>query len=90
MSQDILKPLDHLSYLVECAALNYMGELKTELADLCRRIKGAEAGYCSPAVAASLPDLEDALALFRGDTKLAGAGKLSAVSRKWWAAAGAP
>jgi len=87
MTQELLKPLNDLSYLLECAALDYTGELKTELRALC---KSLGAGYSHiPEAAQSLPKLERALELYRTDRKAEGASQLVAVSRFWWAAVAA-
>jgi hypothetical protein len=90
---DLLKPLDHLSYLLECAALDCMGELKSELSKLCTSITEGRPGYEAPEVKASLPQLEEASILFRSNNlpnstkKAQGASILSSVSRYWWTAA---
>lgn len=84
MTPELLKPLDHLSYLLECAALDYTGELKTELGELCRCLR---AGYSHiPEAVQSLPQLERALESYRANRKAEGASDLAAVSRSWWAA----
>lgn len=83
---DILKPLDDIAYCCECAALDYAGELKSELSALCQRIQQRAAGYEAQEVQAALPRLEDALASYRSGQKDQGAGILSSVSREWWKA----
>lgn len=81
---DLLKPLDDLGWLLECGALACTGELKSELHQLCARIRGAEAGYTAEAVREALPRLEAALEAYRSGRALDGASQLSRVSRAWW------
>lgn len=86
LSADLLRPLDDLAWLLECAALTYTGELKSELDGLCVRIREREDGYTAEPVRTALPQLEAALAAYRADRPLDGAGLLSRVSRAWWQA----
>ncbi len=86
-AQNLLTPLDDLAYLIECAALDYTGELKTELSRLCESIRNGGQGYEATIVQASLPDLEASLRAYRTDQKSQGASGLIRISRAWWAAA---
>lgn len=81
---DLLKPLDDLAYLIECAALDYTGELKTELNHLCTAIASAAPGYDSCLVQAELTELNAALSSFLTRRKGEGVSKLIAISRRWW------
>lgn len=81
---DLLRALDDLAYLIECAALDCTGELKGELARLCERIAGATSGYDLPATRSELAGLEAALACYRADRKAEGTSRLIAISRRWW------
>lgn len=87
MAQELLKPLNDLSYLLECAALDYTGELKAELASLCQSAR-SEYGDI-PWVAQSLPKLEMALKSYCAGHEADGARHLAAISRSWWAAVAA-
>ena len=82
---DMLKPLDDLAYLLECAALDHTGELKSALAALCSNIQSRALQYGAPEVQAALPQLEKALEKYRSSQNDAGALGLTAVSRSWWA-----
>lgn len=82
---DFLKPLNDLAYVIECAALDYTGELKSELSSLCQLIRDGAPGYEAPELRAALPQLEAALNSFRGHNTGQGAGILSTVSRELWA-----
>ena len=78
-----LKPLDDMAYVLECQAVDYTGELKSELGTLCRKVRETAPGYEAPAVQASLADLEKALDCYQSDRRREGASLLSAVSRRW-------
>lgn len=83
-SDELLRPLDDLAYLIECAALDYRGELKTELSRLCTAVETRAEGYTAEPVQRELEELQAALAAYRADRKDAGASKLIAISRRWW------
>jgi len=85
--KDLLLPLDDLAYLVECAALDYTGELKTELSRLCENIRCGATGYEAQIVQASLVELDSSLVDYRTGQKSRGTSGLVRVSRKWWAVA---
>ncbi|MGY3265302.1 hypothetical protein [Lysobacter sp. HA35] len=85
-ARPMLVAIDHLAWLVECAALTYTGELKTELARMCDAIRAGDDGYNAPAVRASLPELDAALEAYRASDYLDGASRLSRISRAWWEA----
>lgn len=83
---DFLKPINDLAYCCECAAQDYTGELKSELAQLCLRIKNKSQGYEAPEIQVELPKLESALENYRSSNKGQGAMLLASASRNWWAA----
>lgn len=83
---DFLKPLGDLASCCESAALDYTGELKSALSELCRLIDEQAAGYTAPEVQAALPKLEGALESYRAGNRTQGALLMTAVSRDWWAA----
>ncbi|RYG93831.1 MAG: hypothetical protein EON58_17530 [Alphaproteobacteria bacterium] len=83
-TDELLRPLDDLAYLIECAALDYCGELKTELSHLCAAIETQAEGYAAEPVQRELKELQAALVAYRADQKGAGASKLIAISRRWW------
>ena len=85
--QDIpLQALNHLASVMESAALGYTGELKGELSSLCASIRLGQAGYAVSSFAVVLPELELALAEYRGGNYVGGASKLAAASRAAWQA----
>jgi hypothetical protein len=78
-----LAVLNDLSYLLECAALDYMGEGKSALEYLCERLE------CDPAYAVQdhaklAVELREALEYYRGGNRQRGANILSWVSRRLW------
>jgi len=84
-----LRALDHLCYVIECAALGYTGEGKGELADLCRRFE-SNGDY------STIPDSMDisaklmaSLECFRAGDREKGISLLSQTSRRLWASVGA-
>ena len=80
-----VQALDDLCYVIECAAMDYMGEGKRELSALCDQLE-SEAGYASVSGSADIAAvLRDALESFRVGDKHRGASILSQVSRKMWA-----
>lgn len=81
---DFLKPINDLAYCCECAAQDYTGELKSELSQLCQRIKNKSQGYEALEVQVALPKLETALENYRSSNKGQGAMLLASVSRNWW------
>lgn len=81
-ADDVLRPLDDLAYLIECAALDYRGELKTELMHLCTAVETRAPGYAAEAIQSELKELQAALASYRADEKDAGASRLIAISRR--------
>jgi len=83
---ELLRPISDLGYLMECAALNYTGELKWGLAKLCERIQRRTPGYDPEEIQAALPALERSLSSYRLGQDSEGAGILSAVNRAWWTA----
>lgn len=82
---NILKPLNDIAYLCECAAQNYTGELKSELKELCGLIREKEAGYKAEEIQAALPRLEKALEYFQLGDNSQGTMILAGISRTWWA-----
>jgi hypothetical protein len=83
---ELLRPINDLGYLLECAALNYTGELKWELAALCARIRKREPGYDPDEVQAALPQLERSLTSCRSGLACEAVNLLSGVNRAWWSA----
>jgi hypothetical protein len=79
----ILKTLDELSYVIECAALDFLGEGRTELGKLCENLESNPA-YAFEGSAEILAGLREALALYRKDNKVDGSTRLTQVSRALW------
>ena len=78
-----LTVLNDLSYVLECAALDYMGEGKTELDSLCRRLE-SDPAYAVHDHAKLAAELREALEYYRGGNRQRGANILSWVSRRLW------
>lgn len=85
--ESLAVPLDDLACLVECVALDYTGELKTELWRLCENIRRGASGYEAQIVQSSLEELDSYLDAYRTDRKREGTSGLIRISRRWWAAA---
>ncbi|TZF90880.1 hypothetical protein [Cognatilysobacter lacus] len=84
------EPLGDLAHLLECAALDYRGQLKTELADLCKCPEGASDGYALDPVQSELRELVGSLGACRAGRNNSGAGTLSAIGRRCWRMARSP
>lgn len=80
----LLRPLEHLTYLIEFAASGCLGDLKGELANLCESIKMGKAEYDAPEAAEALSDLEAALQAYQAKNYQEGCSRLNLLSRKWW------
>lgn len=80
---ELLTPVSELVYLMECAALNYTGELKWGLAKLCESIQQRAPGYDPAEIQAALPELEQSLTRYRSGNNDEGVNLLVAVSRAW-------
>ena len=83
----MFEALDDMAYLVECAAVDYTGELKTELSRLCQHIRGGSTPYSAQVIRESLPALEECLTEYRTDKKSSATNRLVLISRDWWNAA---
>lgn len=82
--KDIAKPLNDIAYCCECAAQDYIGELKSELLSLCRHIENKAPGYAIPEVQREYDMLSNALKNYRQGHTEDGATQLATVSRNWW------
>ena len=82
----MLKPLRDIASILESAAVDYTGELKSELLDLQRRIRDGEAGYRNAVVVAALADLEAARTAYQLGDRDRGGMLLGRVSQAWWRA----
>jgi hypothetical protein len=79
----LLRTLDDLSYVIECAAIDYLGEGKTELRKLCENLENnPEYDFADKLEIASV--LREALDYYRGDEKIKGSMNLGAASRTLW------
>ena len=79
----ILNALNDLSYVVECAALDYMGEGKTELENLCNDLE-TNPQYAFEGREQFVIQLRETLACYKADDKASGAMRLMSVSRSLW------
>ena len=83
---DLLTPINHIAYLIECSAISCNGELKSELSTLCDAIRNGHAEYTANLVVEALPQLEKALSAYRSDKYDEGASIICRVSRQLWGA----
>ena len=79
----ILKTLEHLGYVIECAAVDYMGEVKTELSSLCEKLE-CDSEYSFERSEKIARDLRQALENYRRRENMAGSSGLSRVNRELW------
>ena len=84
-SAALLRVLDDLAYVIECASLDYMGEAKFELDRLCRRIE-ADPHYRIADGDEVAGRLREALSLYaRGGREYPqGHSRLMSTSRELW------
>jgi hypothetical protein len=83
----VLRTLDDLAYVIECAALDFLGEGRTELGKLCDRLE-SDAAYDFDGRARILSGLREALVCYRRDDKVEGNIRVTKVSRALWQIAG--
>jgi hypothetical protein len=79
----VLRTLDDLAYVIECVALDFLGEGRTELGKLCDNLDG-NPDYAFEGREPILTGLRDALACYRRDDKADGSIRLTQVSRALW------
>ncbi len=84
----VLRVLEHLSYVIECAAMEYRGEAKYELGCLCTKIETDPLFDVSDASDA-IQELHIAQEAFMREDPRAGASALARASRALWRAAAA-
>lgn len=83
----VLRTLDDLAYVIECAALDFLGEGRSELGKLCDKLD-KDAEYAFEGRAEILAELRDALACYRRDDKVDGTIRVTKISRTLWQIAG--
>jgi len=83
----VLRTLDDLAYVIECAALDFLGEGRTELGKLCDRLE-SDTEYDFAGREEILAGLREALACYRRDDKVEGNIRVTKVSRALWQVAG--
>jgi len=83
----LLRTLDDLGYVIECAALDFIGEGRTELGKLCDNLEN-NAEYFFDGRDRILGGLRDALACYRRDDKADGTIRVTQISRELWQLSG--
>ena len=83
----VLRVLEHLSYVIECAAVNYLGEVKYELGRLCQKIE-TDPLFGISEESRVIQELRVAQDAFMREDPRAGASALARASRALWKAAG--
>ncbi|MBX3711622.1 MAG: hypothetical protein KF800_06655 [Lysobacter sp.] len=81
---NVLRVLDDVSYLLECLALDYTGEFKTEIDRLCKRLDSDDPDYAIYDREKIEVELRTALFLLKNGDKESCSAKLSNVSRSLW------
>ena len=85
----MIRTLKDLCYVIECAAMGYMGEGKSELSTLCDNLE-TNRDYAIASRVAVAAELRAALMLYRNDKRMEGASQLVRTSRKLWAVVDVP
>jgi len=80
-----LQILDDMAHIIECIALTYTGEAKSELSGLIARLEGDP--KIAASFAAELAKLNEAMSLFRSDKYPHATSVLVSVNRTLWARA---
>ena len=83
----LLKTLNDICYVLECAALDYLGEGRSELGLLCDRLE-TDPSYAIPDHNQVALELRGVLADYKNGDKLKGSSRLGRVSRSLWALLG--
>lgn len=79
----ILKTLDDLAYVIECAALDFIGECRTGLGWLCDNLEH-NSEYAFEGMEPIVSGLREALACYRRDDKAEGTTRVTQTSRALW------
>lgn len=79
----MLRVLNELSYVVECAAMDYIGEAKSELSELCTHLE-SDPNFAIPDHANIAAELRVVWSLYSRGDRLEASGKLVKVSRRLW------
>ncbi|MBN8532418.1 MAG: hypothetical protein J0L97_11250 [Alphaproteobacteria bacterium] len=84
MSTSQLKLLNDLSYIVECAAMDHLGEAKRELRVLCEELESADPGLADSRVKRLHNELASIDYCYRHDDRFTGTSKLNSLLRSEW------
>lgn len=79
-----LKVLNELSYILECAALDYLGEGKSALSGLCQHLESDSPEYAIENRKLVASQLRSALEAYRKGDKMTGTSLLVQVNRSLW------
>jgi hypothetical protein len=83
--QPVLRVLDDICYVLECAATHCMGEGKSELSALCGRLEGSDEAYAVPEREHLAARLRVIHGLYRSDQRQDASVRLGRISRELWA-----
>ena len=84
MNMPLLTVLDDIAYIIECAALDYLGEGKSAIRILCERLESEVQEYEIDDRRLISAQLRLALESYKSGDKLSGTGQLNAISRNLW------
>ena len=84
MSTSQLKLLNDLSYIVECAAMDHLGEAKRELRELCEKLESADPELADSRVKTLHNELARIEYCYRHDDRFTGTSKLNGLLRSEW------
>lgn len=84
MNTSLLTVLNDISYIVECAALDYLGEGKREINLLCENLESDDPEYEISGRNLVAAELRAVLELYRAGEKISGTSRLNSLNRKLW------
>jgi hypothetical protein len=84
MNTSHLKLLNDLSYIVECAAMDHLGEAKRELRELCEKLESADPELADSRIKMLHNELASIEYCYRHDDRFTGTSKLNALLRSEW------
>lgn len=84
MTVSQIKLLNELSYILECAAIEYFGEAKSELREMCKKLESEDPDLADPRIKALHNELARIEYCYRHDDRFAGTSKLNALLRREW------
>jgi hypothetical protein len=76
--------LNHLNYIIECVALDYLGEAKSSLTDLCKHLESDSSEYAIENRKLMASQLHAVLEAYRHGDNTAAISLLVQINRSLW------